>query len=319
MMDWTDRHCRYYLRLISPNVRLYTEMITAQAIKYGDRDYLLGFDPKENYVALQLGGSDPSMLAESAFIGEAYGYDEINLNVGCPSPRVSSGRFGACLMHEPALVAECVSAMKERVRVPVTVKCRIGVDEKDSYAELVEFIEMVSKAGCEKFIIHARKAWLSGLSPKENRDIPPLNYEIVRQVKADFPTLTIILNGGLKSVAAIRDELPYVDGVMLGRAAYHDSWILHAIERDLIQINQLVDRVMVARQMILYASGQIENGVKLNNITRHMLGLFQGQRGAVSWRRHLSTQACRRPKDAGVILEALELVLADNNKEKEAC
>jgi tRNA-dihydrouridine synthase A len=308
MMDWTDRHCRYFLRLISPSIQLYTEMVTAQAIKYGDRDHLLGFDAKERFLALQLGGSDPVMLAESARIGEAYGYDEINLNVGCPSPRVSSGRFGACLMHEPKLVADCVTAMREAVSIPVTVKCRIGVDERDSYDELVRFIEIISKAGCQKLIVHARKAWLSGLSPKENREIPPLRYDVVRQLKADFPQLKIILNGGLKTLAGIEAELGAVDGVMIGRAAYHDPWLLHVISANLLQENELLDRSGVVRVMIAYAREQIKKGVRLHSITRHMLGLYQGQRGAAMWRRHLSTEAPKRPADVNVIEEALAMV-----------
>lgn len=308
MMDWTDRHCRYFLRLISPSIQLYTEMVTAQAIRHGDREHLLGFDSKERFVALQLGGSDPVMLAESARIGEVYGYDEINLNVGCPSPRVSSGRFGACLMHEPQLVAECVTAMREAVKIPVTVKCRIGVDERDRYDELVQFIETISKAGCQKFIVHARKAWLSGLSPKENREIPPLKYDVVRQVKADFPNLKIILNGGLKSIAAIKTELDAVDGVMIGRAAYHDPWLLHQIESHLLRNDQLLDRSSVVRGMLAYAREHIEKGVRLHSITRHMLGLYQGQRGAAMWRRHLSTEAPKRSTDVNVIEEALAMV-----------
>lgn len=308
MMDWTDRHCRYFLRLISPSIQLYSEMITAQAIRHGDKDHLLAFNPKESYVALQLGGSDPTMLAEGAVIGESYGYDEINLNVGCPSPRVSSGQFGACLMHEPALVAKCVAAMKQRVQVPVTVKCRIGVDEKDTYPELVHFIKTVSEAGCQKFIIHARKAWLSGLSPKENRDIPPLKYNVVRQIKLDFPNLKIMLNGGLTTVAGIEAEIAHVDGIMIGRAAYHQPWLLHELAKAEIGDNDVPDRMMVARQMMDYAREQVEKGVRLHSITRHMLGLFQGQPGAAKWRRYLSTEAPRRPTDIKVIEEALALL-----------
>lgn len=309
MMDWTDRHCRFFLRLIAPSVKLYTEMVTAQALMHGDSHKLLAYSESERYLALQLGGSDPMLLARAARMGESYCYDEINLNVGCPSPRVSSGRFGACLMREPELVADCVTAMREAVSLPVTVKCRIGVDERDSYAELVNFIEKVSAAGCAKFIIHARKAWLKGLSPKENREIPPLNYEVVRQIKNDFPHLNIILNGGITSISTIENELQFVDGVMIGRAAYHSPWFLHELSQYVLEEQTLLTKVGVVKAMLDYAREQIKLGVRVHHITRHMLGLFQGVNGAAKWRRHLSTEAPKRPTDIRLIDEALEFVV----------
>lgn len=308
MMDWTDRHDRYFLRLIAPDILLYTEMITAQALIHGDRDYLLGFDPKEHPVALQLGGSDPVLLAESAAIGESYGYDEINLNVGCPSDRVQSGRFGACLMLEPGLVADCVAAMQARVRVPVTVKCRIGVDQQDSYADLHHFVRLSAEAGCKTFIIHARKAWLKGLSPKENREIPPLCYDVVHQIKRDFPRLTIIINGGIKSIADIDAHLPYVDGVMIGRAAYSNPYWLAEIQRKYLSNKEILSRHGVVQALLPYISQQLENGVKLTAISRHILGLFQGQRGASAWRRYLSQHACKTGAGIEIIEQALTLL-----------
>lgn len=285
MMDWTDRHDRYFLRLIAPDILLYTEMITAHALAHGDVEYLLRFHQQEHPLALQLGGSDPQLLASGAKLGEEYGYDEINLNVGCPSPRVSKGRFGACLMLEPSLVADCVSAMREAVSLPVTVKCRIGVDDQDSYASLQHFIQQVERAGCQTFIIHARKAWLKGLSPKQNREIPPLQYEVVHQIKRDFPHLTIILNGGLRSIEEIDRELPHVDGIMVGRAAYNNPYFLAEIQAKYLINKDICHRQGIVKKMFPYIREQLENGVKLNTITRHMLGLFQGQRGASLWRR----------------------------------
>lgn len=290
MMDWTDRHDRYFLRLIAPNpdVLLYTEMITAQAIRRGDRDYLLGFDPREHPVALQLGGSDPALLAEAARIGEEYGYDEINLNVGCPSPRVSSGRFGACLMLEPELVAECVAAMRARVKIPVTVKSRIGVNHQDDDASLRHFIQTVANAGCDTFIVHARKAWLTGLSPKQNRMVPPLCYDRVYQLKKDFPALTFIINGGIKAVDEIREHLQHVDGVMIGRAAYQTPYFLADIQRAFYPKSAVLPRHEVIAQMLPYIQFQLQRGVKLSAMTRHLLGLYQGMRGAKVWRRFLT-------------------------------
>lgn len=313
MMDWTDRHDRYFLRLIAPDILLYTEMITAQAIAHGDVPYLLGFDDAEHPVALQLGGSDPSLLANAAKLGQEFGYDEINLNVGCPSPRVSSGRFGACLMLEPALMATCVSAMRNAVTLPVTVKCRIGVDNHDSYAELCTFIQTVANAGCQTFIIHARKAWLNGLSPKENREIPPLQYDVVYQLKRDFPQLNLILNGGLKSLAAVDTALQHVDGVMIGREAYHNPYWLAALQANYHKKQDMPSRHTIAKKMLPYVRQQLENGVRLNAITRHMLGLFQGQPGAAKWRRYISEEAHKNGADETVIERALELVPSETS------
>lgn len=305
MMDCTDRHDRYFLRLIAPDVQLYSEMITTHALIHGDVDYLLGFNEKEKYLALQLGGSDPKQLAHCAKLGAAFGYDEINLNTGCPSPRVKSGRFGACLMLEPQLVAECVAAMQSVVAIPVTVKCRIGVDDEDSYAALMHFIATVAASGCRKFIIHARKAWLSGLSPKQNRDIPPLRYDIVRQIKQDFPHLTIILNGGIKTLDTLHNELPYVDGAMIGREAYANPYFLAGIQQHYFPNTPLLSRHEVVTAMQAYVARELENGLRLHSITRHLLGLFHGLPGASAWRRYLSTHACK----AGAGFEVLEQAL----------
>lgn len=308
MMDWTDKHDRYFLRLIAPDILLYTEMITAQALQHGDVKYLLGFHDDEHPVALQLGGSDPALLAKSAKLGEEFGYDEINLNVGCPSPRVSAGRFGACLMLEPALVADCISAMRAHVKIPVTVKCRIGVDNKDSYEELYAFIETIASTDCKTFIIHARKAWLEGLSPKQNREIPPLQYEVVHQIKRDFPQLQIILNGGLKTLDEIELQLPYVDGVMIGRAAYTNPYFLAEIQAKYLKNKDILSRYAIVEKLLPYVRKQQENGVKLGSITRHILGLFQGQPGAASWRRHLSQNSHKPNANFRVIEEALALL-----------
>lgn len=308
MMDWTDRHDRYFLRLIAPDVLLYTEMITTFALIHGDKNKLLAFDPAEHPVALQLGGSDPAMLATCAQMGADAGYDEINLNVGCPSPRVSSGRFGACLMREPSLVADCIAAMQAKVQVPVTVKCRIGVDDQDSYEELHTFITLIAAAGCNRFIVHARKAWLSGLSPKENREIPPLCYDVVHRLKKDFPHLTIIVNGGLKSIADIDAQLPHVDGVMIGRAAYSNPYLLADIQSNYFKNKEILGQLDVVQKFIPYISNQLKNGVKLNNITRHILGLFQGKRGAAHWRRYISQHAHLEGAGIEVLKNALEMI-----------
>lgn len=308
MMDYTDRHDRYFLRLIAPDVLLYTEMITAQALAHGDPDYLLAYDSLEHPVALQLGGSDPALLTKGARLGEDFGYDEINLNVGCPSPRVSAGRFGACLMLEPQLVADCIAAMRAQVNIPVTVKCRIGVDAKDSYEALHEFITLVASTGCDTFIIHARKAWLAGLSPKQNREIPPLRYEVVHQIKRDFPHLNIILNGGIKTIADIDAQLPHVDGIMIGRAAYANPYLLAEIQRKYLLNNNVLSRYEIINHFLPYISKQLVNGVKLNTITRHILGLFQGQRGAGIWRRYLSQNAHKAGADVNILQEALALL-----------
>lgn len=304
MMDWTDRHCRYFHRLLAPHARLYTEMVTSAALVHGDRQRLLGFDDAEHPVALQLGGSDPQELAQAARIGADFGYDEINLNVGCPSDRVQSGRFGACLMHEPALVADCFTSMREAVTIPVTIKCRLGVDDQDEYADLQHFIETVAARGCGIFIVHARKAWLKGLSPKENREVPPLNYQRVYQLKRDFPALTILINGGIQSLAEVRTHLMHTDGVMLGRTAYHEPYRLAELEHALFG-TPLPDRMALIRQMREYTERHLAEGGKLNHISRHLLGLFQGLPGARGWRRHLSENAYRDNADWGVVERAL--------------
>lgn len=308
MMDCTDRHDRYFLRLISPHALLYTEMMTANALLYGDYARLLAYDAHEHPVALQLGGSKPASLAHAARLGAEFGYDEINLNVGCPSDRVKAGRFGACLMLVPDLVAECVAAMRAVVTIPVTVKCRIGVDHRDSYPELVEFITQVASAGCQTFIVHARKAWLSGLSPKQNRDIPPLCYDTVYALKRDFPHLTIILNGGVKQVSAIEEHLQRVDGVMIGREAYANPYFLAAIEEKIFQ-HCPRSRHEVIAQFLPYVQRQLENKVKLTALTRHILGLYQGQKGARMWRRYLSEHAHSAHATIETINEALRYVI----------
>jgi len=309
MMDCTDRHDRYFLRLIAPDVELYTEMITTHALIHGDVDYLLAFNSAEKHVALQLGGSDPAALAHCASLGEDYGYDEINLNVGCPSPRVSSGRFGACLMLEPDLVADCVSAMQAQVKIPVTVKCRIGVDDLDSYESLQNFIRLIAGTGINKVIIHARKAWLHGLSPKENREIPPLQYDVVRKIKHEFPELSVIINGGIKTIADIDAQLPYVDGVMIGRAAYSNPYLLAQIQQRYFSHFTVATRHEIIQQFIPYIQNQLKKKVRLQAITRHILGLFQGQRGAAAWRRFISENAHKPGAGIEVIEQALALVI----------
>lgn len=308
MMDCTDRHDRFFLRLIAPDIQLYTEMITTYALMHGDVQYLLGFDAREKYVALQLGGSDPKHLAHCARLGEEFGYDEINLNTGCPSPRVSSGRFGACLMREPDLVADCVAAMHAAVNIPVTVKCRIGVDNEDSYEALTNYIKTVAAAGCQTFIIHARKAWLSGLSPKQNRDIPPLRYDVVHQIKRDFPQLTIILNGGIKSLDTIEKELSFVDGAMIGREAYANPYFLALIQAKFYPDTTLLSRHAVIEALFPYVYKELKMGLKLHSITRHLVGLFHGLPGASAWRRHLSVHACKKGAGIEVLEQALSCV-----------
>lgn len=309
MMDWTDRHDRYFLRLIAPHALLYTEMITTGALIHGDYKRFLAFDRAEHPVALQLGGNDPRALAQSAKMGEDFGYDEINLNVGCPSDRVKNGRFGACLMLEPNLVADCVAAMRQVVRVPVTVKCRIGVDDQDSYEALCHFIRTIAASGCDVFIVHARKAWLQGLSPKQNREIPPLCYDVVRQLKQDFPALTIVINGGIKTVEAVEEQLQFVDGVMIGREAYSNPYFLAAVEKKLFSAPENVkSRHAVIEKLFPYIEEQLQQNVKLANITRHILGLFQGEKGARSWRRYLSENACKPGAGVEVLQDAMQLV-----------
>lgn len=312
MMDWTDRHCRYFLRQISRRVLLYTEMIPTGAIVHGQRNRFLGFDPAERPLALQLGGAEPSDLAFCAREAAARGFDEVNLNVGCPSDRVQNARFGACLMAEPALVARCVAAMREACDLPVTVKTRIGIDHKDSYEELAQFVDSVAAAGCETFIIHARKAWLSGLSPKQNREIPPLDYDRVFRLKRDFPHLRIVLNGGVPSLEAAAAHLAEgVDGVMIGRSAYQDPYLLAEADRCFFDDpSPAPSREAVARAMLPYAEAAMARGVPVKSITRHMLGLFNGLPGARLWRRHLSENAHRPGAGPKMIEDALAKVLA---------
>jgi tRNA-dihydrouridine synthase A len=307
MMDWTDRHCRFFLRLLSPSALLYTEMVTAQAIMHGRRDKLLGFDPAENPLALQLGGSDPAMLAGAAIAGAHYGYDEINLNVGCPSDRVQSGRFGACLMAEPALVRDCVIAMRDAVDLPVTVKTRIGIDAHEDYEFLRDFVAAVAESGCRTFIVHARKAVLAGLSPKENREVPPLRYEYVYRLKQEFPELFIMLNGGVRDLESVRAHLQHVDGVMIGREAYHNPYFLAEIEHALHGVEP-PSREAIMAAFLAYVEARLAEGVRLSAMTRHVLGLYLGCPNARRWRRQLSERACARGAGVEVIREAMQLV-----------
>jgi len=308
MLDWTDSHCRYFLRLISQHALLYTEMVTTGAILNGRGDYL-AYNEEEHPLALQLGGSEPQELAQCARRAVERGYDEINLNVGCPSDRVQNGRFGACLMASPALVADCVAAMRAEVSIPVTVKSRIGIDELDSYEFLCSFIEQVSAAGCDTFILHARKAWLSGLSPKENREIPPLDYQRVYRVKEDYPHLTIAINGGIQSMSDVATHLAHVDGVMVGREAYQNPYMLADVDRLVFGDTTTVpSRHQIVHNMIPYIERQLAHGNQLAHVTRHMLGLFQGMVGARAWRRHLSEHACRKGAGIQVLLDAASLV-----------
>jgi tRNA-dihydrouridine synthase A len=316
MMDWTDRHCRYLLRLVTRHSLLYTEMVTTGALLHGDPQRFLQHDAAEHPVALQLGGSHPEELSECARIGADYGYDEINLNVGCPSNRVQSGRFGACLMAEPELVAECVAAMKRAVSVPVTVKTRIGIDDRDSYEALANFIQQVQAAGCNTFVIHARKAYLRGLSPRENRTVPPLNYAFAYRIKQEFPGLAIIINGGIESLEQAETHLQLVDGVMLGRAAYHNPYVLaHVDARIFDDTGPLPSREAIVYSMIPYIERELKQGSLLKHITRHMLGLFQGTPGARHWRRHLSENALRADAGADVVLDALQKIADVTDKD----
>ena len=308
MLDWTDRHCRYFLRQMSTHALLYTEMVTTGAILQGRGDYL-AYHEAEHPLALQLGGSVPEELARCAVIAQNRGYDEINLNVGCPSDRVQNGRFGACLMAHPTLVAECVRAMQAEVKIPVTVKTRIGIDELDSYEFLRQFLDTVSAAGCDTFILHARKAWLSGLSPKENREIPPLDYERVYQVKRDYPHLTISINGGISTPEAITTHLAHVDGVMVGREAYQNPYLMASVDALVFaDPHPVPSRHDVVRLMIPYIEQELAKGNHLSHITRHMLGLFQGLSGARRWRRYLSENSCRPGAGIDVLLAAMASV-----------
>jgi tRNA-dihydrouridine synthase A len=305
MMDWTDRHCRYFFRLLSKRVRVYTEMITAPALRHGDVPRHLDFNAAEHPVALQLGGSDPGELAHAARLGEQWGYDEINLNCGCPSERVQTGSFGACLMAEPALVADCIRAMRDAVGVPVTVKHRIGLDAREDYAFVRDFVGTVAAAGCDVFIVHARNAVLKGLSPKENREVPPLRYGIVRALKRDFPALTIVLNGGLVDWETIERELAHVDGVMLGRAAYHDPYLLADADRRLFgDTAPAPSRADVVERLIAYATDELARGTSLRAIARHVLGLYHGVRGGRRFRQMLSDAARLGDADPSLFADA---------------
>ena len=312
MMEWTDRHCRYFLRLISRRTFLYTEMVTADAVLYGDRNRVLGFSREERPVGLQLGGSDARKLAAAAKIGADYGYDEINLNIGCPSDRVQSGRFGACLMAEPDLVAECVAAMGEAAALPITVKCRIGIDDQDAEESLDRFVDGVAAAGARTFIVHARKAWLKGLSPKENRDVPPLDYSRVSRLKARRPELEIVLNGGIEFFASAKEHLGELDGVMLGRAAYADPYLLAEVDRDLFGLDEAPpSRLDVLDRFVPYVEAQLARGVRLNQMTRHILGLFHGQPRARAFRRHLAENAHLDGAGIDVLLAARRVIVGE--------
>ena len=306
MMDWTDRHCRFFHRLLTRRALLYTEMLTTGAVIHGDRARLLAFSPEEHPVALQLGGSEPEALAACARIGADLGYDEINLNVGCPSDRVQDGRFGACLMAEPQRVGDCIAAMKAAVRVPVTVKCRIGIDDQDPEESLDVFTHTVSAAGADAVIVHARKAWLQGLSPRENRDVPPLDYGRVHRLKAAFPDLTIVLNGGIASIEQAHALMGQLDGVMLGRAAYQDPWRLLAVDLVFFGAPAPFESIPdAAEALIPYIEHELSRGTRLSAITRHVIGLFQGVPGARAFRRHLATEAVKPGADARVLKDAL--------------
>ncbi len=312
MMEWTDRHCRFFLRLISRRAFLYTEMVTAEAVLYGDRERVLGFSPEEHPVGLQLGGCDPDKLARAAEIGAEYGYDEINLNIGCPSDRVQSGRFGACLMAEPATVADCVAAMRAAVSVPVTVKCRIGIDDQDTEEGLDRFIDTVAETGCGTFVVHARKAWLDGLSPKENREVPPLDHDRVWRLKARRPELEIIINGGIASFDEALPHLDQVDGAMLGRAAYADPYLLAQVDRELFGANEAApSRLDVLDAFTPYIEEQLARGSRLGQMTRHILGLFHGQPRARAFRRHLAEHAHLDGAGIEVLQEARRIVAGE--------
>lgn len=309
MMEWTDRHCRTFMRLLSAHAFLYTEMVTADAVLFGDRARVLGSNAAEHPLGLQLGGSDPARLAKAAKIGADWGYDEINLNIGCPSDRVQSGQFGACLMAEPELVADCVKAMADAVSKPVTVKCRIGIDDQDAEASLDRFVDIVADAGCQMFIVHARKAWLDGLSPKENRDVPPLQYDRVHRLKMRRSDLSIVINGGLASLTEAAPHLAHVDGVMLGRAAYADPYLLAHVDPTLYgDPSAPPSRLDVLGRFIDYARGELDRGVRLNAMTRHILGLFHGQPRARAFRRHIAENAHLSGAGIEVLEEARDIV-----------
>ncbi len=309
MMEYTDRHDRYFLRLMSKHTWLYTEMLTTNTLIHGDAERFLQYNKSEHPLALQLGGSDPKDLAICSKMANDFGYDEINLNIGCPSDRVKSGRFGASLMADPLLVARCVEAMQAKSSVPVTVKCRLGIDDQDEYGDLKSFIQTVAKGGCQIFIIHARKAWLQGLSPKENRDVPPLNYEVVYRIKREFPELQIIINGGLKTLENAKKQLEFLDGAMIGREAYHNPYILaHADQLIYGDQYKIPTRKKILEQYLPYVEQQLTNGINLTQISRHLLGLFQGLPGAKAWRRHISENAYKDGAGIEVIEQAQRFV-----------
>ena len=318
MMDWTDRHCRMLHRQLSSRALLYTEMLTTGAVLHGDRERLLAFDPAEQPVALQLGGSEPAELAAAARIGEAEGYAEINLNVGCPSDRVQSGRFGACLMREPQLVAECMAAIAAAVQVPATVKCRIGVDDQDPEASLFTLVDLCAQAGVRRFIVHARKAWLKGLSPKANRDVPPLDYPLVWRLKRERPDLTIDINGGIADLDQAEQHLQHVDGVMLGRAAYHTPGLLGEVDARLFGAGERVDAAQAVERYRPYVARELSRGVHMAAMTRHMLGLFHGQPGARAWRRILTVEGVKPGAGLEVIDRALAAVAGSARTESGA-
>ena len=316
MMDWSDHNCRYFWRLLTKQALLYTEMVTTGALIHGDRKRFLHFNREEHPVALQLGGSDPKDLARCARWAQEWGYDEVNINCGCPSDRVQSGMFGACLMGKPNLVADCVKAMMDSCDIPVTVKHRIGIDHMESYEQLLAFIEPVAVAGCSVFIVHARKAWLQGLSPKENREIPPLNYPWVYQLKKDFPHLTIVVNGGIQTIEECQDHLEHVDGVMLGREAYQNPWMLAQVDEALFGMDSpLKSRDDVIAELLPFAEQHLAQGGQLNHITRHILGLYQGIPGARKFRRHLSENAYKKEAGISILAEAHALV-SDNHDQQ---
>lgn len=309
MMDWTDRHCRYFLRLLSKHAMLYTEMVTSGALIHGDKERFLKFNPEEQPVAIQLGGSNPQELSECAKMAEDAGYIEINLNVGCPSDRVQNGKMGACLMAEPDLVAECVATMKNSVKIPVTVKSRVGIDNMDSYDELANFISIVKSAGCSCFILHARIAILKGLSPKQNREVPPLNYQRVYDIKNNFPELEIIINGGIQSLTEAHEHLNQVDGVMLGREAYQRPYILSAVDQEFFDVQDKIPaRLNILEHFLPYVDEELKQGTALRHITRHILGLFQSQPGGKKFRRYLSENAYKPGADVSVLKHAMQLV-----------
>ena len=305
MMDWTDRHCRYFMRLLSPSAFLYTEMVTAAAIHHGDADRFLKFNSEEHPLALQLGGSDPDWMASATAKANQYSYDEININVGCPSDKVQSGQFGACLMARPDTVAECYRAMQGETDIPITVKTRIGIDDKDSYEFLQTFVERLVEVGCNKFVVHARIAILEGLSPKENRTVPPLNYERVYRLKRDYPQLDIVINGGLAEIHQVDDVLQTVDGAMIGRQAYHQPYFLAELEHHFDPSRMLPERHEIVMQMLPYVESVLRDGEPLGRVTRHMLGLYAGQPGARAWRRHISENAHKKGAGTEVLVNAL--------------